>query len=65
MKMKLTQSEASTGEQYVITGMHVGFINVDGEKCRKSLGNFFTIRDVMEKFHPASDPLFHRVFTLS
>jgi len=32
--------------------MHVGFINVDGEKMSKSLGNFFTIRDVMEKFHP-------------
>jgi cysteinyl-tRNA synthetase len=28
--------------------MHVGFINVDGEKMSKSLGNFFTIRDVME-----------------
>ena len=32
--------------------MHVGFINVDGEKMSKSLGNFFTIRDVMAKFHP-------------
>ena len=32
--------------------MHVGFINVDGEKMSKSLGNFFTIRDVMDKFHP-------------
>ena len=32
--------------------MHVGFINVDGEKMAKSTGNFFFIRDVMEKFHP-------------
>ena len=32
--------------------MHVGFINVDGEKMSKSLGNFFTIRDVMAKFLP-------------
>ena len=32
--------------------MHVGFINVDGEKMSKSLGNFFTIRDVMAKYLP-------------
>ncbi len=39
-------------KQYVNYWMHVGFINVDGEKMSKSLGNFFTIRDVMDKFHP-------------
>ena len=49
---EIAQSEASTGEQYVNYWMHVGFINVDGEKMSKSLGNFFTIRDVMHKFHP-------------
>ncbi|QIC73189.1 cysteine--tRNA ligase [Acinetobacter indicus] len=49
---EIAQSEVSTGEQYVNYWMHVGFINVDGEKMSKSLGNFFTIRDVMEKFHP-------------
>ena len=49
---EIAQSEAATGEQYVNYWMHVGFINVDGEKMSKSLGNFFTIRDVMEKFHP-------------
>ncbi|WP_336935436.1 cysteine--tRNA ligase [Acinetobacter soli] len=49
---EIAQSEASTGEQYVNYWMHVGFINVDGEKMSKSLGNFFTIRDVMDKFHP-------------
>ena len=48
----IAQSEAATGEQYVNYWMHVGFINVDGEKMSKSLGNFFTIRDVMDKFHP-------------
>ena len=42
--------------------MHVGFINVDGEKMSKSLGNFFTIRDVMEKFR-RSDSILHCVFT--
>ncbi len=49
---EIAQSEAATGEKYVNYWMHVGFINVDGEKMSKSLGNFFTIRDVMEKFHP-------------
>ena len=48
---EIAQSEASTDEQYVNYWMHVGFINSDGEKMSKSLGNFFTIRDVMEKFH--------------
>lgn len=49
---EIAQSEGATGEQYVNYWMHVGFVNVDGEKMSKSLGNFFTIRDVMEKFHP-------------
>ncbi|MCF9034991.1 cysteine--tRNA ligase [Acinetobacter nectaris] len=49
---EIAQSEAATGEQYVNYWMHVGFVNVDGEKMSKSLGNFFTIRDVMQKFHP-------------
>ena len=49
---EIAQSEGATGEQYVNYWMHVGFVNVDGEKMSKSLGNFFTIREVMEKFHP-------------
>ncbi|MCF8998232.1 cysteine--tRNA ligase [Acinetobacter nectaris] len=49
---EIAQSEAATGEQYVNYWMHVGFVNVDGEKMSKSLGNFCTIRDVMQKFHP-------------
>ncbi|MEG0341346.1 MAG: DALR domain-containing protein, partial [Acinetobacter sp.] len=49
---EIAQSEASTDEKYVNYWMHAGFINVDGEKMSKSLGNFFTIRDVIEKFHP-------------
>lgn len=47
---EIAQSEAATGEQYVNTWMHVGFVNVDGEKMSKSLGNFFTIREVLEKY---------------
>lgn len=49
---EIAQSEGATGETYVNNWMHVGFVNVDGEKMSKSLGNFFTIRDVMQKFLP-------------
>lgn len=49
---EIAQSEGATGKTYANNWMHVGFINVDGEKMSKSLGNFFTIRDVMKQFHP-------------
>ena len=49
---EIAQSEASTGCEYARNWMHVGFINVDGEKMSKSLGNFFTIREVIAQFHP-------------
>jgi cysteinyl-tRNA synthetase len=49
---EIAQSEAATGESYVNSWLHVGFVNVDGEKMSKSLGNFFTIRDVMQQFAP-------------
>ena len=32
--------------------MHNGFVNIDGEKMSKSLGNFWTIRDIVEKIDP-------------
>lgn len=44
------QSEAATGETFVNFWMHGGFVQVNNEKMAKSLGNFFTIRDVLEKF---------------
>ena len=49
---EIAQSEAATGCEYARNWMHVGFINVDGEKMSKSLGNFFTIRDVMAQYLP-------------
>ena len=49
---EIAQSEAATGCEYARNWMHVGFINVDGEKMSKSLGNFFTIREVMAKYLP-------------
>ncbi len=49
---EIAQSEAATGKTYVNYWMHAGAVRVDDEKMSKSLGNFFTIRDVLEKYHP-------------
>ena len=49
---EIAQSEGATGERYVNTWMHVGFVNIDGEKMSKSLDNFFTIREVLQQFNP-------------
>ena len=49
---EIAQSEGATGKTYANHWMHVGFVNVDGEKMSKSLNNFFTIRDVLQDFHP-------------
>ncbi|MGH8433736.1 MAG: cysteine--tRNA ligase [Pseudomonas sp.] len=49
---EIAQSEAATGKSYANTWMHAGAVRVDGEKMSKSLGNFFTIREVLEKYHP-------------
>ena len=49
---EIAQSEAATGETFVNVWMHNGFVRVDEEKMSKSLGNFFTIRDVLEKYAP-------------
>ncbi|MGI6404530.1 MAG: cysteine--tRNA ligase [Oscillospiraceae bacterium] len=47
---EIAQSECCTGEHYVRYWLHNGYINVDNKKMSKSAGNFFTIRDVAEKF---------------
>lgn len=49
---EIAQSEAANGCHYVNYWLHAGAVRVDGEKMSKSLGNFFTIRDVLEKYHP-------------
>lgn len=49
---EIAQSEAATGKPYAMSWMHAGAVRVDGEKMSKSLGNFFTIREVLEKYHP-------------
>jgi cysteinyl-tRNA synthetase len=47
---EIAQSEGATGKPFARTWMHNGFINVDNEKMSKSLGNFFTIREVLKVF---------------
>ncbi|MGB4118521.1 MAG: cysteine--tRNA ligase [Polaromonas sp.] len=47
---EIAQSEAAFGKPMATTWMHNGFVNIDNEKMSKSLGNFFTIRDVLEKY---------------
>jgi len=47
---EIAQSEAATGRPFVKYWLHNGFVNINSEKMSKSLGNFFTIREILEKF---------------
>jgi cysteinyl-tRNA synthetase len=47
---EIAQSEGASGGSFARYWLHNGFLNVDNEKMSKSLGNFFTIRDVLAKF---------------
>jgi len=49
---EIAQSEGAHGGSFVRYWMHNGFVRVDNEKMSKSLGNFFTIRDVLRVFDP-------------
>lgn len=49
---EIAQSECATGEKFVNTWIHNGFVRVDEEKMSKSLGNFFTVREVLKQFQP-------------
>lgn len=48
---EIAQSEAATGEPFVNLWMHNGFVQVNAEKMSKSLGNFFTLRTVLQHYH--------------
>ncbi len=58
---EIAQSEAATGQPFVKYWLHNGFVNVNQEKMSKSLGNFFTIRDILKTY----DPEVVRFFILS
>ncbi len=47
---EIAQSEGASGGPFVRTWMHNGFLNIDDTKMSKSLGNFFTIADVLQRF---------------
>ena len=47
---EIAQSEGASGKPFANIWMHNGFLNVDNEKMSKSLGNFFTIRDVLKSY---------------
>jgi cysteinyl-tRNA synthetase len=49
---EIAQSEGATGEQFVNYWMHNGFVRVNEEKMSKSLGNFFTVREVLKQYRP-------------
>ena len=55
---EIAQSEGALDTQFVRYWMHNGFVRVDDEKMSKSLGNFFTIREVLKKFDPEVIRLF-------
>jgi len=47
---EIAQSEAANGKPFANYWLHNGFINIDNEKMSKSKGNFFTVRDILEKY---------------
>ncbi len=49
---EIAQSEGATGEKFVNVWLHNGFVRIDEEKMSKSLGNFFTIREVIKQYAP-------------
>jgi len=49
---EIAQSEACTGEHFVNVWMHNGFVQIKQEKMSKSLGNFFTIREILKIYRP-------------
>lgn len=49
---EIAQSEGATGESFVNVWMHNGFVRINEEKMSKSLGNFFTVREVLKQYPP-------------
>ena len=55
---EIAQSETAFGVPFARYWIHNGFVNINNEKMSKSLGNFFTIRDVLREVHPEALRLF-------
>ena len=58
---EIAQSEAANGKTFARYWMHNAFLNIDNRKMSKSAGNFFTVRDILQKY----DPMVLRFFMLS
>ncbi len=58
---EIAQSEGATGKPFARYWLHNGYINVDNQKMSKSLGNFFTVREILKEY----DPEVVRLFMLS
>lgn len=57
---EIAQSEAATGKPFTRYWLHNGFLDIEGEKMSKSLGNFLTVKDILKMY----DPMAVRVFFL-
>ena len=55
---EIAQSEGANGKPFVKYWMHFGFLNINEEKMSKSLGNFFTARDILKKYSPFAIRMF-------
>ena len=55
---EVAQSECATGKPFARYWMHNGFININNEKMSKSLGNFFTVRDILKEYNPEDVRMF-------
>ena len=61
---EIAQSEGAHGHTFVNYWVHNGFVRVDNEKMSKSLGNFFTVREVLAQVRPGGGALLHRARAL-
>jgi len=55
---EIAQAEAATGKPFVRYWIHNGFVNINQEKMSKSLGNIFTIKEILKEYHPEVVRLF-------
>lgn len=55
---EIAQSEAVTGKPFARYWLHNGFLDIEGEKMSKSLGNIFTVRDILKNHNPAAIRVF-------
>ncbi len=55
---EIAQSEGASGKPFVKYWIHFGFLNINEEKMSKSLGNFFTARDILKKYSPFAIRMF-------